>query len=203
MFRRFGISSRTQRILLSGIALGITLLIIVLKDDGRAPPAGQPLQVPALGGTPATATDANPPKAETREEAVALAIRWLRSQEGGGHRGHAIARHVGKTDAELRARVEADGLEAASTFYDVETAAVAIVRTIRHEPNDARLRRWLDDDATRRRLALSRAFARPIGRIAFSDGAHADGKTALAVLTKVEESDGKTGYRLLTAYVEP
>lgn len=205
LFRRFGISSKTQRISLSVIALALALLIGFLQD-GSAP---APSAASQTGAAPATAAPADPPTpaaqvaaASSREQAVAQAIRWLKGQEGGDHRGHAIARHVGKSNADLRARIARDDVSVASAFYDLETAAVAIVRTVRHQPNDARVRRWLGDDASKRRLALRRTFDKPIGRIVYRSGDARDGKSAVAVLTKRRDGD-RVGYRLLTAYVEP
>lgn len=193
-----------QRILLSLIALALALLIAFLQEDGGAARDAAP---PAMRGAPATEapapeTEPAPSRATSREQAVAQAVRWLQAQEGGPHHGHTIARHVGKSDADLRDRLDRDGVPVASGFYDLETAAIAIARTIKHAPNDARVRRWLDDDETRRRLALRRLFDKPIGRIVYRGGDGKDGRTAVAVLVK-RTIDGRPGYRLLTAYVEP
>lgn len=215
MFRRFGITSRTQRIALSVIALCLAVAIGLLKEKPDAtesvvadqvqsgqtqPSRTQPGQV-----EPATseARNADAPRARisSREQAIEQAVRWLKAQEGGRHRGHAIARHVGRSEQDMRARLEREDKNVISGFYDLETAAVAIVRTIRHKPNDERVRRWLDDDASRRRLALRRMFEEPVGRIVYRNGDSRDGKTAVAVLTKSQDG-GKAGYRLLTAYVE-
>ncbi len=208
MFRRFGMTSRTQRIVLSLIALGIAVLITQLQGGARdvaapaghiadqsGPPATQPRQSPPAANMP-------PTEAQSRADAVAKAVVWLENQEGGPHRGHAIARHVGKTDSELRDRLEREGKSATSAFYDLETAAVAILRTVRHESNVAQLQSWLADDESQRRLALRRAFTKTIGRVVYPDGVGRHGHTAVAVLTK-ERSNGQTTYRLLTAYVEP
>jgi|GEM_PF-2175368 len=208
MFRRFGISSRTQRITLSLIALGLALLISFLRDGDFQSPAdaGASLPIPSAQSTPketaARTVDAGTAQAETREQAVAQAIRWLEAQEGGAHNGHAIARHVGKSEQDLRDRIARDGVGVASAFYDLETAAVAIVRTIRHKPNDAEVRRWLGADDSRRRLALRRIFDKPIGLVVRRNGAAEDGRTAITVLTK-RQVDGRPSYSLLTAYVEP
>ena len=186
-----------QRISLSLIALLLAIVIGVLQGEPEVD-AAQPIASPpsdvASGAEPARS-------ATTREQAVAKAVRWLERQEGGKHRGHTIDRHVGKSDRQLRERLEREGKSVVSGFYDLETAAVAIVRTIRHKPNDQRVKRWLGDDDSNRRLALRRGFDRAIGRIVYRDGNARDGNTAVAVLTKWRES-GRTSYRLLTAYVE-
>lgn len=203
ILNRLGMTSRQQRIVLSTIALGLAIVIALLQgEDGsardQAAPASRTL-------APREAVRADEPAGgqdEARAAAVAKAIRWLEMQEDGPHRGHAIARHVGKSDAELRARLDREDISAASSFYDLETAAVAIVRTIRHEPNDRRVRRWLDDDKSKRRLALRRTFTKPLGRIVYRDGAARDGSSVVAVLAKGQSGE-KVLYRLLTAYVEP
>lgn len=192
LFRRIGMTSKTKRITLSVIALALALLISFLQDDKAPAP-----QTDARAGATNTQT-AEP--SQGREAAVAQAIQWLEDQEGGAHRGHAIARHVGKSDAALRRRLDNSDISAASSFYDLETAAVHIVRTIRHQPNDARVRSWLSDNDTRR-LALRRTFEKPIGRIVRRNGDTGDGKSAVAVLVKHRDGD-RQSYRLLTAYVE-
>ena len=206
VFNRFGLSSRAQRILLSLIALGVALLIGFLQEDpDKARDAGptairgvETVLPPRPAATPTGEAQAQPSE---RAQAIANAIRWLESKEGGEHRGHAIARHVGKSDRELKARLDRDGIAASSGFTDLETAAIAIVRTIKHQPNDERVRRWLGDNESQRRLAIRRLLDKPIGRIVYGDGDAADGRTAVAVLTKWD-NDGRPGYRLLTAYVE-
>lgn len=206
LFRRFGISSKTQRITLSVIALFLALVIGYLQGEptpsqpGSAAQGRETAQADAPARDPAPAQDRAP--ARDRADAVAKATQWLESQEGGRHGGHAIARHVGKSEDDLRRRLRNSDISTASGFYDLETAAVAIVRTVRHQPNDARVRRWLDDDADKRRLALRRSFEKPIGRIVKRNGQASHGKSAVAVLMKWRE-DGRQSYRLLTAYVEP
>ena len=209
MFRRFGISSRNQRITLSIIALALALLIGFLKGQPGAARDSAPSAMrsetsevaPRPGQEPQAPQNAKARPKTDREQAVAKAVRWLKAQEGGKHRGHAISRHVGKSDKQLRQRLERDNKSVVSGFYDLETAAVAIVRTIRHKENDSRVRRWLGDKESKRRLALRRAFEKPVGRIVYRDGGARDGNGVVAVLTKWQ-SKGKTSYRLLTAYVE-
>ncbi len=217
LFRRFNVSSRAQRIILSVAALALAVLIASLqgepgaardaapspfRDGGSAEPDARRPAADSRSPDKPDAAPADDPQSEARRAAVAKAIRWLEAQEGGEHRGHTIQRHVGRTDSQLHDRVERENISAASGFTDLETAAVAIVRTIRHEPNDARVRRWLNDDESQRRLALRRLFDRPVGRIVYRGGDARDGRTTVAVLTKWQDK-GRTTYRLLTAYVEP
>ena len=196
MLGRFGISPRLQRISLSLIALFLAIVIAFLQGEPEVD-AAHPVAPPSAAAPAGVETA----RATTREQAIAQAIRWLKAQEGGKHRGHTIERHVGKSDRALRDRLRREGKSVVSGFFDLETAAVAVVRTIRHKSNHERVKRWLDDDDSKRRLALRRSFKKAIGRIVYRDGNARDGKTAVAVLTKWRER-GRTSYRLLTAYVE-
>lgn len=200
-FGRFRMTSKTQRIVLSIAALVIAILIGVLQGDEDPRVTVERAQSDFSARTQADGGTTGAGEVKSREEAVANAVRWLESQEGGEHRGHAIARHVGKSEADLRDRLDRQDISAASTFFDLQTAAVAIVRTIHHKPNDAKIRQWLGDDENRRRLALRRVFEKPIGRIVFRSGEAETGYGAVTVLTKWADGQ-KTGYRLLTAYVE-
>lgn len=216
MFKRFNIDSRHKRIVLSCIALVTALLISVLQrtDDGDAtanknavapPPAISESASGSASSQPAKPALTRARQAKTpvksREEAIARAVSWLKGQEGGKHHGHTIARHVGKSYAELEDRLVRDDKSIASGFTDMNTAAVAIARTIRHKPNNNRVRSWLGNDESKRRLALRRLFEKPIGRIVYRGGDRRQGNTAVVVLTKWT-TNGKLGYRLLTAYVE-
>lgn len=206
MFKRFKITPRTQRILLSCIALATALLIALLQEKDPeaaktpAEAAGSMVAAPASSATP-NAEARKPTPVRDRKDAIDRAVRWLEAQEGGAHRGHTIARHVGKSYDQLEERIQRDDKRVVSGFFDLETAAIAIVRTINHAPNKPRVRKWLDDKDSQRRLALRRLFDKPIGRIVFRDGDRRQGNTSVVVLTKWT-SEGKQSYRLLTAYVE-
>lgn len=195
--------------MLSCIALGTALLIAFLQEK---PPEGgnAPVEVQDTAAitSPSSAPSAAPAAqarqqapVRNRDEAVERAVRWLKAQEGGKHRGHTISRHVGKSYDDLEGRIQRDNKRVASGFFDLESAAVAIVRTINHKPNKPRVRKWLDDNDSQRRLALRRFFDKPIGRIAYRGGDRRQGNTAVVVLTKWTNK-GKQSYRLLTAYVE-
>jgi hypothetical protein len=205
MLKRFNIDIKTQRIILSVIALATALLIAFLQGDdprdakGVADAIAPPAEASEAQQQTADARSVTPVR--NRDDAVARAIRWVKAQEGGKHRGHTIARHVGKSYEDLEGRIERDNKRVESGFFDMETAAVAIVRTINHKPNKPRVQKWLMDNDSRRRLALRRFFDKPIGRIVYRGGDRRQGNTAVVVLTKWT-SKGKQTYRLLTAYVE-
>src|SRR5687767_5324142 len=90
-------------------------------DGPIAPPpsATSPAPAPDSG---APATPAGP--AETRE-----ARRDLAQDESRG--GHTLARHVGKSDEDLRERLARErGISAASTYGDRATAETVVARTL-------------------------------------------------------------------------
>ncbi|MEH6975787.1 RNase A-like domain-containing protein, partial [Bacillus pseudomycoides] len=50
----------------------------------------------------------------------------LDEMEGPPKNGHTIERHVGKTEDELKKRLQTDKVSAASTYYDKEIATKAV-----------------------------------------------------------------------------
>jgi hypothetical protein len=93
--------------------------------------------------------------------AAAAARRDLQQDERLG--GHTIARHVGKTEADLRARLSRERISAASTYTDLETAETVVHATL--EASAARLESWRARTGRRPNLALRHSGARdvPIG----------------------------------------
>jgi hypothetical protein len=79
--------------------------------------------------------------------------------------GHTIARHVGRTDAQLRARLTRESIAAASTYPDLETAERVVALALAE--NERRVQRWMNQRGPRSNLAI-RYRARdglPTGRI--------------------------------------
>jgi len=110
----------------------LAALALLGCDAGRG-------QGPDSGGPPAAAqADAGP-------------ARDLRADERRG--GHTLERHVGRTDAELRARLRRERrIAAASTYDDLATAERVVGETLRQE--QSRVRRWAARQGRRPNLAL-------------------------------------------------
>lgn len=90
--------------------------------------------------------------------------RDLSSDEARG--GHTIARHVGRTDEQLRQRLgQQPGISAASTYTDLETAETVVAAVLLAEA--ARVRAWTRRRGPRPNLALRTRNPRgpPIGRV--------------------------------------
>lgn len=92
---------------------------------------------------------------------AAAARRDLQQDERLG--GHTIARHVGKTEADLRARLSRERISAASTYADLATAETIVHATL--EASAERLESWRARTGRRPNLALRYRGSRerPIG----------------------------------------
>lgn len=83
--------------------------------------------------------------------APATTTRDLEQDEARG--GHTIARHVGKSDADLRARLARERrISAASTYTDLATAERVVSAAI--VSGQARIARWVARDGNRPNLAI-------------------------------------------------
>jgi len=84
----------------------------------------------------------------------------LSRDEGRG--GHTLQRHVGKTDAELRERLQSEDVSAASTYTDRAMAEMAVAAAIRE--NTDKINRWLQRPGGHSNLVLDYDSNSPIGR---------------------------------------
>lgn len=126
-----------------------------------------------------------------------IAPRNLSEDEARG--GHTLARHVGKSDDELRARLERERIAAASTYTDLRTAEETVGTALNHEAE--RVRNWSQRRGRRPNLAIDFVGEddRPLGRT-LRRGEKSARSCANAVV--VLKSDGSNGYYVLTSYPE-
>lgn len=159
----------------------------------RQPAPGQPRATPRLPGD-ATPDDAGPDA--TAAETGRGARRDLRRDEERG--GHTIARHVGRTDAQLRERLARESISAASTYTDLETAERVVGLTLQRHAG--RLERWEERQGPRPNLALPYYAPNqpPIGRVLRRD-ARAPVEAHAAVVVVRWRADGSY---VLTSYPE-
>lgn len=149
-------------------------------------------------GCQAPAPASPPPQAAVAAVAVAVADRYdLERDEKRG--GHTLQRHVGRSDADLRARLRQEpAISAASTYTDRITAErVAALALAQHH---ARIDQWLARQGPRPDLALDYhgATREPIGRSLARRGRQAvDCFDAVVVL----RWDAR-GFYVLTSYPE-
>lgn len=112
--------------------------------------------------------------------------------------GHTIARHVGRTDAQLRVRLARESISAASTYADLETAERVVAQAL--ASNERRVQRWLDQRGPRSNLAI-RYRARdglPTGRMLRRGEATSEEVTGAVVVLRWRD---ETWY-VLTSYPE-
>jgi len=110
--------------------------------------------------------------------------------------GHVLERHVGRTDEELRERLQREpNISAASTWTDRETAEITIAEALRTERG--RIERWMRRGYSRTNLALHYDAGRTIGRsLRRGETQPVDCSNAVIVL----RADGPDSFYVLTAY---
>lgn len=168
----------------------VTLLLGVLAAwlNPRAPsPAERPRPPPPEIARPA------PPASHTAE----AGDFDLEREESRG--GHTLARHVGKTDAELRARLSREpGISAASTFTDRSTAGRCVADAL--AANRDRVRAWSAGGPDRPTLALDFRGDQPLGRSLRRGEASPVTCTDANIVLR---PDRRYPFVVLTAYPEP
>jgi hypothetical protein len=77
--------------------------------------------------------------------------------------GHTLRRHVGRSDEQLRGRLENErGIAAASTYTDRATAEAAVGNALQQEQD--RVQRWLERTGGHPNLVLDYKGENPLGR---------------------------------------
>lgn len=155
---------------------------------------------PSAGGTPtATAIPTVAGARGTATESATTAVpagdaRDLAADEARG--GHTLARHVGKSDAELRDRLRDEPeISAASTYADRATAERTVGEVLRRE--QAAIARWAAR-ADHPNLVLRGRMAGTVGR-SLRDGAGSPRDVRSAVVVLRWSGDG---WYVLTSYPE-
>ena len=112
--------------------------------------------------------------------------------------GHTLRKHVGKTDDELRLRLEEQPeISAASTYTDRATAEVAVATAC--QENRGKIERWLEGNGSHRNLVLEYDSAQPLGRT-LDRGKEAPRACSHAVI--ILRWLGHRQYYVLTSYPE-
>jgi hypothetical protein len=169
-------------------------LTLVLQLGCQAATPAPPPQ--AAAGAPAASREAPTPP-DDRAPAVANTGYDLARDEARG--GHTLARHVGRTDAQLRERLQREQISAASTYTDRATAERVVARTLmRQRP---RVDQWLARKGSRPNLALDYRGDRGeiIGRSLTRRSPRTIPCTDAVVVLRW---DGNRGFIVLTSYPE-
>jgi hypothetical protein len=100
-------------------------------------------------------------RTESRADSQQGVSRDLSQDEAAG--GHVLRKHVGRTDDQLRERLDHErNISGASTYTDRATAEHAIGSAI--AASHDRIQRWLERSGNRPNLALDYDSPQPIGR---------------------------------------
>jgi hypothetical protein len=147
----------------------------------------------------ATTTDRNgsPGNAPsgTSAQQTATTSRNLSRDESLG--GHTLARHIGKSDDELRERLQHERVSAASAYTDLASAERAVGAAI--AANEQRIHEWTTKSGGHPNLALDYESPEPIGRtLRRGQASSTPCSHALVVLKWRPPSD----YFVLTSYPE-
>jgi hypothetical protein len=112
--------------------------------------------------------------------------------------GHTLDKHVGRTDEELRERLDRErNISAASTWTNREVAEETVAQALRTEHD--KIARWVERGYHRPNLALHFDAGRVIGRT-MRHGDQASSPTTQAVI--VLKADGPDNFYVLTSYPE-
>jgi Bacterial CdiA-CT RNAse A domain len=155
------------------------------------------LQLVGCGQSPSPSPTANsqepPPAAETKRGADRYDLEG--DEERGGH---TLKKHVGRSDDELRERLEREPqISAASTWSDRVTAERVVAETLRAERG--RIESWMRRGPRRPNLALHYDAGRAIGRSLRRGGSQSVDCTRAAIVLR---ADGPDNFFVLTTYPE-
>jgi hypothetical protein len=118
-----------------------------------------------------------------------------RDEERGGH---TLARHVARTDDELRERLAHErNISAASTWTDHETAETVVAEALAAERS--RVDSWMRRGYPRANLALHYNVGRVIGRSVRRGDSHTVDCTSAVIVLR---ADGPESFYVLTTYPE-
>jgi RHS repeat-associated protein len=169
------------------LSAGFTVAMLAPRPPIPAPRATPKVNLVQRGGTPpAGATSTLVPGG------------GLVAHERAG--GHLIARHVGQTPAQLRARLAAEPrVSAVSTFSDRSVAESAVSATL--QANQTQIATWMQSTSARP-LVLNSTLGRPTG-ISLARGALTPTTVSGVRLVLVKDATMPMGYRVHTGFPTP
>ena len=154
------------------------------------------LQAAGCGQTPvATMGNREEPRRDSNVAVGADRYDLARDEERGGH---TLKKHVGRTDEQLRERLQRErNISAASTWTDRSTAEATVAEALRAERG--RIENWIRRGYPRANLALHYDAGRRIGR-SLRRGEEQTVNCTSAVI--VLRADGPETFYVLTTYPE-
>ena len=130
--------------------LGLLTVVLQVACQAATPASPPPQASSAPAAAPAAETREAPAPPASRAPAADNTGYDLARDEARG--GHTLARHVGRTDAQLRDRLQREQISAASTYTDRATAERVVARTLARQRS--RVDQWLARKGSRPNLAL-------------------------------------------------
>jgi filamentous hemagglutinin len=168
----------------STVAAETTAAAEVASETARATPT--PARAGSTSATPARARTATLPASQARD--------LTQDEERGGH---TLSRHVGKSDTDLRARLQREPeISAASSYVDQAAAEATVGKAL--ADNRKKVDDWAKSGSSRPNLVLRVSMKDVIGRT-IERGARAPVDVTAAVV--VLRADG-AGWYVLTSYPE-
>lgn len=163
------------------------------------PPPESPTPAPPPAATsprPAPSVqEASPTLPKVAPRAASWDVDLQRDEQRGGH---TLARHIGRTDAQLKARLQRESISAASTYSDLEAAEHVVSLALAE--NERRVQRWIDQRSPKNNLAI-RYRARdglPTGRMLTRGRSASEAVTGAVVVLRWRGED----WYVLTTYPE-
>jgi len=174
-------SKPLERIL---VTLAWTLALLLIGCGGSPTPNHPKTQGPRA-----------PHSAEPTATTVAERYNLEQDEERGGH---TVNKHVGRTDRQLKDRLERErNISAASTWPDLDTAETTVAAALRAEHGS--IENWMRRGYPRPNLAFHYDAGHFIGRsLRRSDAQPVDCTAAVIVL----RADGPSSFYVLTTYPE-
>ncbi|PEL31138.1 hypothetical protein CN608_08150 [Bacillus pseudomycoides] len=121
----------------------------------------------------------------------------LDEMEGPPKNGHTIERHVGKTEDELKKRLQTDKVSAASTYYDKEIATKAVKDSLKQHEQE--IEKWLKN-SKENRLVLNAKHSFPVGKTVLKRDMSVKDKLMNTVTVLVRDKSGALGFKIITSY---
>ncbi|WP_459502514.1 RNase A-like domain-containing lipoprotein [Bacillus sp. C1] len=121
----------------------------------------------------------------------------LDEMEGPPKNGHTIERHVGKTEDELKKRLQTDKVSAASTYYDKATATKAVKDSLKQHEQE--IEKWLKN-SKENRLVLNTKHAFPVGKTVLKRDMSVKDKLMNTVTVLARDKSGSLGFKIITSY---
>jgi hypothetical protein len=156
----------------------------------------------AIAGCGATSNQSSNPRQNPPSEAWSTARTSLsgerydlsRDEQRGGH---TLNKHVGRTDDELRQRLEREpNISAASTWTDRDTAEQTVAEALR--ANREKIQNWQARGYPRSNLAIHFDAGKVVGRSMMQDSQ----STSCTATVIVLKADSPTRFYVLTTYPE-